>query len=130
MGSILDRLDTADDSTLVPESFIWYLLKALSSACLLLQTGTGVDEPLPEWKPITHLDVQLQNVFLQSNKRKHGSQDKEQSRSVTQVGLENKRRKVQPSANAEDDGSDGTGVKDTEWSSADWDVGCEPSMSA
>jgi hypothetical protein len=106
------------------------LLKALSSVSLLLQTGTGVDEPLPEWKPITHLDIELQNVFLQKNKRKQDSPDEEQDWSVTQVGLADKRRKVQPLAHDEKDGSDGSEVTDTEWSSANLDVSCEPFMSA
>jgi hypothetical protein len=64
--------DHYDDITSqrLPEAFIWYMVKALATACLVLQTGTTADEPVKAWKPITHLDLVLGNVFLGLKKRK------------------------------------------------------------
>ncbi|EUC43470.1 hypothetical protein COCMIDRAFT_28065 [Bipolaris oryzae ATCC 44560] len=46
------------------EGFIWYTIRALATACLLLHRGTLSDDALHGWKPITHLDLQLPNVLL------------------------------------------------------------------
>jgi hypothetical protein len=43
---------------------MWYIIRSLATACLLLQTGTTEDDPIEGWKPITHLDLQLPNVLL------------------------------------------------------------------
>lgn len=53
-----------------PERFIWHVLQSLVNACRVLQTG--FDEPLAEgeeelfanWKPLTHLDIGLRNIFI------------------------------------------------------------------
>lgn len=56
----------------LPEAFIWHTIKALATACLLLETGTLGDTPVDDWKPIFHLDFQTPNILLdvQSKKRK------------------------------------------------------------
>lgn len=46
---------------LVPEAYIWYVIKALANSLRVLQDGT---ENMQGWKPIMHLDVQPGNVFL------------------------------------------------------------------
>jgi hypothetical protein len=48
----------------LPETFVWYVIKSLATACLVLQNGTMTDERLEGWRPITHLDIQLPNVLL------------------------------------------------------------------
>ncbi|KAH7068388.1 hypothetical protein BKA63DRAFT_581862 [Paraphoma chrysanthemicola] len=54
----------------LPEVFIWYVMKALAMACLVLHKGTVADEPLEGWKPMTHLDVTPTNVLLSLKRRK------------------------------------------------------------
>jgi serine/threonine protein kinase len=48
----------------ISEGFIWYVMKSLANACLLLQRGTLSDNAVNAWKPITHLDLQPANVLL------------------------------------------------------------------
>ncbi|KAF2126727.1 hypothetical protein P153DRAFT_68753 [Dothidotthia symphoricarpi CBS 119687] len=57
----------------LPEAFIWSVVKALATACLVLQNGTIALEPVRDWKPITHLDIQLANVLLHCKKRRASS---------------------------------------------------------
>jgi hypothetical protein len=33
----------------LPEEFVWYMAKALASACIILQRGTMSDEALESW---------------------------------------------------------------------------------
>jgi hypothetical protein len=54
----------ADESVFLPEGFVWYVIKALATACLVLQDGTTSDVPVDGWRPITHLDLHLPNVLL------------------------------------------------------------------
>jgi hypothetical protein len=65
-----ERLDSEEH---LPEAFIWYIMKALATAILLLQQGTTQgDEAVADWKPIMHLDMQPANILLdlQAKKRK------------------------------------------------------------
>lgn len=55
------------------EGFIWYTIKSLATACLLLHRGTLSDNELFGWKPITHLDLQLPNVLLDISNPKEGN---------------------------------------------------------
>lgn len=48
---------------LIPEGFIWYLFWALIEACTALHEGQ-LDGRLAGWKPITHLDIKPDNIFL------------------------------------------------------------------
>ncbi|KAL6166479.1 hypothetical protein ACJQWK_07831 [Exserohilum turcicum] len=48
----------------IPEGFIWYMLKALATACLVLQKGTVSGGEVEGWRSITHLDLQTTNVLL------------------------------------------------------------------
>jgi hypothetical protein len=54
----------ADESVFLPEGFVWYDIKALATACLVLQDGTTSDVSVNGWGPITHLDLHLPNVLL------------------------------------------------------------------
>ncbi|KAF1849246.1 uncharacterized protein K460DRAFT_354115 [Cucurbitaria berberidis CBS 394.84] len=64
------ELDTMQRPHVVPEGFIWHVLVSLVKACRVLRTG--FDHPLPDmgedlfadWKPVTHLDISLRNIFL------------------------------------------------------------------
>jgi hypothetical protein len=52
----------------VTESFIWHVFTSLVTAVRALQTGHH--DPYsphapPNWKPITHLDIGLRNVFIE-----------------------------------------------------------------
>jgi hypothetical protein len=64
-----------------PEMIVWYIAKALASACLVLQQGITADEASAAWKPITHLDIHLGNKFLDFNKRKREDSDSESDES-------------------------------------------------
>ncbi|KAH6882458.1 hypothetical protein BKA58DRAFT_447083 [Alternaria rosae] len=48
----------------IPEGLVWYTIKALGTACLVLREGTIDDTLVDGWRPITHLDLQLPNVLL------------------------------------------------------------------
>jgi hypothetical protein len=60
--------DRNTDSFL-PQGYIWYIIKALASACLVLRTGTTDEESVQGWKAITHMDWQLTNVLLDFDQR-------------------------------------------------------------
>lgn len=64
--------DNAATAECLPEAFIWYTIKALATACLLLQNGTTGDDVVKGWRPIMHLDFQYPNILLdiQDKKRK------------------------------------------------------------
>ncbi|KAF3046961.1 hypothetical protein E8E12_009541 [Didymella heteroderae] len=61
----------------LPEAFIWHAIKALAVSLLALETGTLNDDPVPDWKPIVHLDFQTPNILLdiQGKKRKVSNDD-------------------------------------------------------
>lgn len=49
------------------EGFMWYMFRALVKGCMILQKGdisTNEEFKVTDWKPITHLDLQKANVFL------------------------------------------------------------------
>jgi serine/threonine protein kinase len=51
----------------LPEGFIWHVLRSLVKAVRALQRGTfdpNYRTVMPRWKPITHLDINLRNIFL------------------------------------------------------------------
>jgi hypothetical protein len=64
----------------LPEEFIWYMAKALASACIILQRGTMSDEALESWKLITHLDLKMPNILLAFKKRKREDGEDEELR--------------------------------------------------
>ncbi|KAH7092331.1 hypothetical protein FB567DRAFT_614222 [Paraphoma chrysanthemicola] len=66
----MDDHDKECTAEFLPEAFIWYVMNALATSCLVLHKGTVADEPLEGWKPITHLDVTPTNVLLSFKKRK------------------------------------------------------------
>jgi hypothetical protein len=113
-GADLGHAVTTTSDTLkhrpLPESFIWYVLKVLASSCLVLQGGTTLEEPLENWKPITHLDVRLPNIFLKL-KRKKGETSEE---------LSEDRTKRSKTVTSEATISPKDGFK--EWSDSDWEV--------
>ncbi|KAH9883055.1 hypothetical protein J1614_000422 [Plenodomus biglobosus] len=48
----------------IPEAFIWYVFQSLVDALTLFHDGTNQALPHNQaWKPITHLDICLSNVF-------------------------------------------------------------------
>jgi hypothetical protein len=59
----------------LPEAYIWYVLHALTEACTLLQKGTLEGGVVDGWKPITHMDLQLANVFLDVSNRQDAETD-------------------------------------------------------
>lgn len=51
---------------IVPECFVWHILRSIVDACIVLQDGTLDGETENEaWKAITHLDLSAANLFLQ-----------------------------------------------------------------
>jgi serine/threonine protein kinase len=58
------KKERANESIVLPEGFVWYTIKALATACLVLHEGTTAEEPVDGWRPITHLDLHLPNVLL------------------------------------------------------------------
>jgi hypothetical protein len=44
---------------LLPVQFIWYMVKALATACLVFENVTIDETPMEVWKPIRHLDLVL-----------------------------------------------------------------------
>jgi hypothetical protein len=70
-----ERVDSEEH---IPEAFIWYIIKALATAILLLQQGTTQgDETVADWKPIMHLDMQPANILLDLQAKKRKSPDDE-----------------------------------------------------
>jgi hypothetical protein len=53
-----------NEEKFIPEGFVWYTIRALATACLVLQNGTTSDIPINDWRSITHLDLRLPNVLL------------------------------------------------------------------
>lgn len=56
----------------VQEDLIWHVFRNLVKACLFLQYGTSdrnATAPVPGWDPITHRDVHIGNVFIESRDR-------------------------------------------------------------
>jgi hypothetical protein len=46
------------------EGFVWHVFESLISAVRTLQKGNHeTDEP--HWKPITHLDIAMRNIFIE-----------------------------------------------------------------
>lgn len=96
----------------LPEAFIWYMVKALATACLVLQTGTTADGPVKGWKPITHLDLVLGNVFLGLKKRKRDDESEETGKAKGVAGPRGKRSKPVSKEDEEEE----------DWSNTDWQV--------
>jgi hypothetical protein len=100
------------DQTDIPltEKFIWYIAKALASACLVLQQGTTSDEALEAWKPITHLDMHMGNIFLDFQKRKRGDSESKDGEVGDYESGEGRDKKQKTATNTE------------QWTNADWQV--------
>lgn len=51
----------------IPEGFIWRVLESLLTACQILHFGRAGNAPgaAHGWRPITHLDIKAENIFLQ-----------------------------------------------------------------
>ncbi|KAJ4993304.1 hypothetical protein SVAN01_01279 [Stagonosporopsis vannaccii] len=79
----------------LPEAFIWHFIKALATACLVLETGTLGDAPVDNWKPVFHLDFQTPNILLdlQAKKRKAPA-DGESQHTPADPGKTLKKRKA------------------------------------
>jgi len=58
-----------NSSEYLPEEYVWYVIRALAEACMVLRNGTTDDQAIEGWRPITHLDFQLTNVLLDLKKR-------------------------------------------------------------
>jgi hypothetical protein len=67
----------------LPEAFVWYVMKSLATACLVLQNGTTTDERVEGWRPITHLDIQLPNVLLDITDPVNEGEDEDESGQAT-----------------------------------------------
>jgi serine/threonine protein kinase len=57
----------------IPEVFIWHVFSSLVAACQVLHIGEVDRVPeakvRPGWQSITHLDIKLNNIFLQPQPR-------------------------------------------------------------
>jgi hypothetical protein len=100
---------------------------------LILQYSTVAEEPIQGWKPITHLDIFLPNIFLGLDKRKVRETDKENNEDDQTPALPRKKQKMLPSKakklpiTQSDNGSpDNDAAEDVQWSQADWDVRRKP----
>ncbi|KAG9198148.1 hypothetical protein G6514_010474 [Epicoccum nigrum] len=52
----------------VPKDLIWHVFCSLVKVCLFLQHGTSDQNaivPVADWKPITHRDVHIKNIFIE-----------------------------------------------------------------
>ncbi len=64
-GNLWDAMDVGGKGNKIPpEAYIWYLIRALATALLVLRDGKSGDFKAKGWNQIHHLDVQLPNVFL------------------------------------------------------------------
>jgi hypothetical protein len=93
--SALKRHVENRDYESLPEPVIWYMVKAHSSACMVLQQGISEED----CDPITHLDIQLTNVFLGLKRKREDSEGEK---------TKDKRAK--------------TALSEEDWSEADWQV--------
>lgn len=51
----------------LPEGLMWYVIRALVKAYLILHHGTSSQDAVDsDWKPITHLDLKIDNVFIKT----------------------------------------------------------------
>ena len=112
-GDILNALDYVDrfhsrniySDVIIPEGFIWCVLKALASACLVLRTGTTASNGIPGWKPITHLDIQAANTFLRPRHQEHQQRRDSPEDLEPGDGLTENQRGKRPMQNQDEDGS-------------------------
>ncbi|KAH7132274.1 kinase-like domain-containing protein [Dendryphion nanum] len=65
----IDQLDPlparVDENRVLPEKYIWHVFRGLVDACLVLQQGRK-DRVVDGWRPIMHMDMKLNNVFLRA----------------------------------------------------------------
>jgi len=54
----------SDTKDWLREAYIWYIINALATSFIILQTGTLGEKAIDGWKAITYLDFQTTNVFL------------------------------------------------------------------
>jgi hypothetical protein len=97
--------DQERTAELPPEAFIWYMMKALVTACSVLRHGTIADEPVEDWGPITHLITPV-NVLLGLKKRKRDGGADDVGQGPVPEGPFSKR------------------LKDEKWASEYWQVCC------
>ena len=89
------NVHVAREPDCLPEGFIWGVIKAITSACLVLQTGRIQGEHVENWKPITHLDIQAPNILL----RREDKMPLEHDDSINdEPTAENGKRKAEQSA--------------------------------
>lgn len=67
-----DRPQAVANESILPEAFVWHVIKALATACIALENGTLGNDLIDGWKPIMHLNFQTPNVLfdVHSKKRK------------------------------------------------------------
>lgn len=73
-----DLLQLSEDELsalpIIPEALVWYIFRSLVKAYMILHHGTtSHEETDPDWKPVTHLDVNFCNVFIRSEAASKGS---------------------------------------------------------
>jgi hypothetical protein len=114
----------------LPVQFIWYMVKALATACLVFENGTIDETPVEGWKPIRHLDLVLGNVFL-GLKRQNWDSVKDVEVDVAGKGKGTGKRQGEhltgPAQKKRKTGNDnGSDFEDDpfneDWSNEDWQV--------
>lgn len=59
--------DNGDPPLILPDGFIWWIFRRLIDACQVFHSRQAleVDGAKVDWKPITHLDIRMDNIYLQ-----------------------------------------------------------------
>ncbi|KAF1918295.1 hypothetical protein BDU57DRAFT_537867 [Ampelomyces quisqualis] len=122
---LIEERRSVETEGYLPEIFIWYVLKALASACTLLQLGrvpqrsqeneTQEDVLLPGWKPIMHLDIRTANVLLNLGKRERTKKRGHKGKDEAKVEPPQKRARLEPRESSGDE------EELEDWEGSDWD---------
>jgi hypothetical protein len=66
-GTAPKEPEESKEQQILSEDFLWHVFRCLVDACLILQNGDepADSDPLEGWKPITHVDINLSNTFLE-----------------------------------------------------------------
>jgi len=57
----------------IPEYYLWRVFRSLVAACQILHLGQvdPAEAKREDWRPITHLDIKMNNIFLELQEEKN-----------------------------------------------------------